>query len=591
MIDLRAGACAVILLLVAVACRPVEAPSESRQLPVPDLAGVEGVQRRQIELLLAALERDREAGGDELAERYGELGNAYHIAELLDAAAEAYGDARRLAPGDVRWPYYAGMVHDARGDLEAAATGFRRALELAPEDPAAQLRLADVELRLGRLQSARELYAAALERDPASAAAHHGLARLATIRGDPEAAARHLEQALELAPEAGGLHYPLAQAYRKLGDEERARLHLGQRGEGEPRFPDPLADRLSRVKTLTAFELVEARAGEPVAPPARPAIEVLADEDFLGFVIEQVGKVEAAPEQLARMLERGPAGEPAAGAPAWRARMHYAIGGLLARRGSDIEAAGHFEQALELRPDLRDARLRLANGLARLRRFEEAAAQYSIFLESDPEDAGVLLKRATVRLNLGRLESAEADLRRVIAIESGNGMAHLRLAAVLRRTGPPDEAILHLEQALAADLPAADRRLGHQTLATLLLASRRDREALAHLQAATSLAPDDIELRRRLARLLATSPDDTVRDGERALVLAEALFGADRSLSNAETMAMALAAAGRFEEAANWQRRLIAEVAKFGHMDQIPRLRKAQDRYKQRLPARPPDPE
>ncbi len=584
------------MLLLAAACGRVEPPSESppSESLGPDLTGVDDVQRRQIELLLAALERDREAGGDS-ADRYGELGNAYHIAELLDAAAEAYAEAGRRLPGDVRWPYYSGMVDDARGDLEAAAAGFRRALELAPEDSAARLRLADVERRLGRLEPAHELFAAALEHDPAarlgagrtaSAAAHHGLARLATIEGDPATAVRHLERALELAPGAGGLHYPLAQAYRKLGDEERAQAHLDRRGEGEPDFPDPLAERLSRAKTLTAFELVEARAGEAAG---RAGDASLSDHDFLGFAIEQVGDVEAAPEQLARMLDRGPAAEPAAGDAAWRARMHYAIGGLLARHGSDIEAARHFEQALELRPDLDDARLRRGNSLARLRRFEEAEAQYSMLLASTPDDAGVLLRRATVRLNLGRLEAAEADLQRLVALDPASGKAHLRLAAVLRRTGRPQEATRHLEQALADDLPAADRGLAHQTLATLLLAARRDREALAHLETATSLAPDDVELRRRIATLLATSPDDTVRDGARALALAEALFGADRSLSNAETMAMALAAAGRFEEAANWQRRLIAEVAKFGHTDQIPRLRKAQNRFKQRLPALPPD--
>ncbi len=91
------------MLLLVFACRPAEGPPDP--VAAPDLAGVDGAQRRQIELLLNALENDRDAGAGKLADRHGELGNAYHIAELLDAAAEAYANARRLAPGDVRWPY------------------------------------------------------------------------------------------------------------------------------------------------------------------------------------------------------------------------------------------------------------------------------------------------------------------------------------------------------------------------------------------------------------------------------------------------------------------------------------------------------
>ncbi len=218
-------------------------------------------------------------------------------------------------------------------------------------------------------------------------------------------------------------------------------------------------------------------------------------------------------------------------------------------------------------------------------RLDQPISQYSTLLESDPDNADLLLQRATAWLQQERFEDASADLSRAIAIDPDNGEARLRLARVLRRTDRPQDAILQLEQALTTDLSMNDRLLAHRNAAALLQAAGRDREALSHLDAALTLAPANVELKRRLARLLASSPDDTVRDGDRALTLAEELFGQDRSLSNAEILAMALAAVGRFEEAANWQRRLIAEVARFGYLDEIPRLRQAQNHYKQRRPA------
>ena len=601
----------VFLLLATAACHRSSPAVEARPPgpEPPDLAGVDDA-RQQIELLRSALESGAESG--ELADRFGELGNAYHIAELLDAAAEAYAQAGRSAPADVRWPYYLGMVHQTRGELEPAAASFERVLAQQPGNLAARLRLAEAQLRLNRLDAARESFAAVLRLDANSAAATRGLGQLASIDGRPSEAARYLERALELQPEASSLHYPLAQAYRKLGDPAAARIHLDQRGERQVSFPDPLAARLSRTKTVTAFALVAARAGD---------LDQLSNEDFLGFVIEQVGAVDAAPEQLAAALERGPSAPPASGEPVWRARLHYAIGGILTRRGADEAAIEHFLLAVELQPQLHDARLRLANALARLGRFEAAESHYSTLLESDPDDR-VLLKRATARIELGRLDAATIDLRSLLAADSENGMARLRLGAILRRIGDRSGARHELERALAADLPAAERTLVHRQLAGLAMESSRPEEALghfravidlepdqpsawldrgrvlgrlqryadqrAHLEAATARLPDHAALKRELARLLASCPLDSVRDGRRSLKLAEALLQSEPSLSNAETLAMALAEVGRFEEAAQWQRKLLDQAEKLGYDQRRRQLSDTLARYQDRQPYRTP---
>ena len=48
-----------------------------------------------------------------------------------------------------------------------------------------------------------------------------------------------------------------------------------------------------------------------------------------------------------------------------------------------------------------------------------------------------------------------------------------------------------------------------------------------------------------LARLLATSPDDHVRDGQRAMTLVQDLVKQGRTLELGETLAMALAELGQ----------------------------------------------
>ncbi|MEE2637804.1 MAG: hypothetical protein VYE68_11300, partial [Acidobacteriota bacterium] len=57
-----------------------------------------------------------------------------------------------------------------------------------------------------------------------------------------------------------------------------------------------------------------------------------------------------------------------------------------------------------------------------------------------------------------------------------------------------------------------------------------------------------------VARLLAASPDDQLRDGVRVLALVQTLAEPLRTTAVAETLAMAHAELGQFVEAVEWQR-------------------------------------
>jgi hypothetical protein len=71
---------------------------------------------------------------------------------------------------------------------------------------------------------------------------------------------------------------------------------------------------------------------------------------------------------------------------------------------------------------------------------------------------------------------------------------------------------------------------------------------------------DEPRFAHALARVLATAPDSAVRDAARAIELTQRLLAVDATVDRATAMAMALAAAGRYREAADWQRQAIAAV-------------------------------
>jgi tetratricopeptide (TPR) repeat protein len=94
--------------------------------------------------------------------------------------------------------------------------------------------------------------------------------------------------------------------------------------------------------------------------------------------------------------------------------------------------------------------------------------------------------------------------------------------------------------------------------ATALFIAGRFEDAAATLERGLAELPDDRLLATATARFLASCPDPKLRDGRRALALAEQLFAHEESLENAELVAMAHAELGSWNEAVEWQQRALA---------------------------------
>ena len=161
----------------------------------------------------------------------------------------------------------------------------------------------------------------------------------------------------------------------------------------------------------------------------------------------------------------------------------------------------------------------------------------------------------------GRSEAAFGHYELASRVDSELGEAHLALATLAGQLGRYRQSARAF--AWLAELDPEDprafsgralalRRLGHHRLAASVLD-----EALAKW-------PDDPRLADALARLLAASPNDAVRDGERAVVLAQHALQTGRQAIYAETLAMAFAEAGRHSDAVSLVRTLIERARASG---------------------------
>jgi tetratricopeptide (TPR) repeat protein len=100
----------------------------------------------------------------------------------------------------------------------------------------------------------------------------------------------------------------------------------------------------------------------------------------------------------------------------------------------------------------------------------------------------------------------------------------------------------------------------------------RYQEARTRLESATKAFPDQPGFAHALARLLASAPDDRVRDGARSLSIMTELMKTQQTLTMTETMAMALAELHRFDEAIKWQQDVIAGAKQGKRDDLVPKL-------------------
>jgi tetratricopeptide (TPR) repeat protein len=150
-----------------------------------------------------------------------------------------------------------------------------------------------------------------------------------------------------------------------------------------------------------------------------------------------------------------------------------------------------------------------------------------------------------------------------------------------------DEAIPELERALALD-PGVEG--GAANLGEAYAAMGKFDKAVNAFGLAVSQTPDSPFLLNRLGWILATSPEAALRDGPRALALAERavhLTGRQDPIS-LDTLAAALAETARFDEAiaAGEEARRLATLT--GRPELIPELDDRLVRYRAKQPFRQP---
>ncbi len=230
------------------------------------------------------------------------------------------------------------------------------------------------------------------------------------------------------------------------------------------------------------------------------------------------------------------------------------LGQALAQIGQLPEAIVCYRQALELKPDYAEAHYGLGAAFFAQHQWEEAIRQLRKALDLKPgfPEASFCLGRALLRKGDfdGAMDFLEANAKAGLYptdqwLDLGNDFLQKSYF---------EDAVLCFQREAAIHPGSAD---AGASLGLAFYENGQPREAVEAWQKTLEIKPDLMVIRNGLAWLLATTPDASLRNGTKAIALAEA---ASQASANADpvvlhTLAAAYAEAGRFADATSTARR------------------------------------
>jgi tetratricopeptide (TPR) repeat protein len=465
----------------------------------------------------------------------------------LDELTAEGGSASALgrAYGDLARQYHAYELY------EPAADAYVNAMTLQPVDFRWPYYLGQVYRQLAQLEPARAAFERALELRPDGVPILVAAARTERDLGHADRADELARRALELDGGSGGAAMLLAELAADREDWQAAVDRYEALLERQPqatRLYQPLATAYRQLGDAEKASGLLARRGEGAVVVSDPLMA-----DLEGFRTGVQVDLDAGEQAF--------------------------------QRGDFTAAAAAFRRAVEDDPESVQAQLNLGSALLRGGDAIAALERYEAAARLDPARAEAHFDIGVAKSRLGDVPGAIAAYRAALAADPEYREPRFNLANALRRGGACAEAREHYLRLIEANPGDASSRLGE---AVCLVEEQRYAEARQRLKEALQAIPLGRSLANAGARLLAAAPDAAVRDGEQALRLARQLMQVEPRPEYSETLAMALAEVGQFDEALEIQRQLLsgAESAKLEAL--IPRLRANLERYERGEACRDP---
>lgn len=256
------------------------------------------------------------------------------------------------------------------------------------------------------------------------------------------------------------------------------------------------------------------------------------------------------------------------------------LGSVCEETGQTEEATACYETCLRLRPDMPVAHVGLGVLRRKEGRLDEAMGHFEAARDAAPDYSLASYHLGVALMAKGRHDAAAIAFARAADLAPDHVEARANLASALLLAGRFDEATVQARRAL--DARPNDVALMYN-LALALERQGRLAEALDLYETILTRGPSPSPAAVRIAWIRATAPEDSLRDGTRALALARAAAAANPTEADAlDALAAAEAECGHYRAAVEAAQRAAA-VTEGAQRDAIEKRRQT---YEGMLPYR-----
>lgn len=300
----------------------------------------------------------------------------------------------------------------------------------------------------GDLQGAKTQYAAATKADQNAYEAHYALGVVFERLGNPSKAKASYQRALQVVPDHEEAIVAHALVVARQGNQDAALSFLNKKNSQIGKSAAVLAAmaEVNSIKGNSGEAQRLAQQALKADPNYKPAMVTLARDHY------RARRIDLALYALTGILDGYGEGNPPRDKNNAEARMLRGL--IYAERGLRGPAMEEMEKALDIRPDLVDAHLVLANFMMGAGNAKEARPHLEMAVRYDNKNVAAHLQLGDAYRLLNRAEDARRELEWVLAADPNQGAAHYNLGLLfllgdkmkgLSEEAMIDKALEHLE--------------------------------------------------------------------------------------------------------------------------------------------------
>jgi len=258
------------------------------------------------------------------------------------------------------------------------------------------------------------------------------------------------------------------------------------------------------------------------------------------------------------------------------------------RKGWLESGKADCDKAVELDAENLDAYLNRARICLALKDYDQAKKDLDYLQEKRPEIPDIAFLKMDLAIQEKRVGDAIAELERLVQLNPENRLLLMQLASMYQMDDRPRKALRIADRLINAE-PTDWQAL--RLRGDVLLALGRHADAINDYEEAVKNIPEDEEdlsgVLNNLSWVLSTSPEDSVRNGDRALEagLKACELTEYKKSHILSTLAAAYAELGQFDKAIEWSSKAVELGAK-EEAEQLDQLKEELKNYQDKKPWR-----